>query len=53
MSATLALAEQLISRASVTPDDAGCQDLIAARLKPLGFELETLTSGPEHFRVHN
>ena len=53
MSATLALAEQLISRASVTPDDAGCQDLIAARLKPLGFELETITSGPEHFRVHN
>ena len=53
MSATLALAEQLISRASVTPDDAGCQDLIAARLKPLGFELETITSGPDHFRVHN
>jgi succinyl-diaminopimelate desuccinylase len=22
-------------------------------LKPLGFELETITSGPEHFRVHN
>ena len=53
MSATLALVEQLISRASVTPDDAGCQDLIAARLKHLGFELETITSGPEHFRVHN
>ena len=37
---TLELAQQLISRRSVTPDDAGCQDLIAARLRPLGFEIE-------------
>ena len=37
MSATLQLTEQLISRASVTPEDAGCQALIAARLAPLGF----------------
>jgi succinyl-diaminopimelate desuccinylase len=35
-SPTLALAEALIARRSVTPDDAGCQDLIAARLKALG-----------------
>jgi succinyl-diaminopimelate desuccinylase len=40
---TLDLACQLIARRSVTPDDAGCQDLIAARLAPLGFRLETLT----------
>ncbi|WP_114970499.1 succinyl-diaminopimelate desuccinylase [Rhodoferax ferrireducens] len=50
---TLHLAEQLISRASLTPDDAGCQDLIAARLAPLGFVCETITSGPDNFRVTN
>ena len=37
MSRTLQLAEQLISRPSVTPEDAGCLDLIATRLAPLGF----------------
>ena len=42
MSATLALAQDLIRRASVTPADAGCQDLLAARLAPLGFKAETL-----------
>ena len=35
---TIELAKALISRASVTPDDAGCQQLIAARLAPLGFQ---------------
>ena len=53
MSNTLALTEQLISRASLTPNDAGCQDIIAARLAPLGFVCETLSSGPDHFRVTN
>ena len=53
MSATLHLTEQLISRASVTPDDAGCQALIAAHLLPLGFLCETIVSGPEDFRVTN
>jgi succinyl-diaminopimelate desuccinylase len=53
MSRTLHLTEQLISRASLTPDDAGCQDLIAARLAPLGFLCETIRSGPDHFRVTN
>ena len=53
MNATLRLAEQLISRRSVTPDDGGCQDIIIARLKPLGFEVETLISGPDGFRVTN
>ncbi len=53
MSATLHLTEQLISRASVTPEDAGCQALIAAHLKPLGFVCETIVSGPEDFRVTN
>jgi succinyl-diaminopimelate desuccinylase len=50
---TLALTESLISQNSVTPADGGCQDLIAARLKPLGFECETIISGPDHFRVTN
>ena len=39
---TLALARELIARRSLTPDDAGCQQLIAARLAPLGFHTETL-----------
>ena len=53
MSRTLHLAEQLISRPSVTPDDAGCQPLLTARLAPLGFDCETIVSGPESFRVTN
>ena len=53
MSRTLQLAEQLISRPSVTPEDAGCLDLIAARLAPLGFACERLDSGPDSFRVQN
>ncbi len=53
MSSALRLTEQLISRNSVTPDDADCQRIIAARLAPLGFECETIVSGPENFRVTN
>ncbi|MFN4003679.1 MAG: succinyl-diaminopimelate desuccinylase [Hylemonella sp.] len=53
MSATLALAEQLIARPSVTPDDAGCQQLLAQRLQPLGFACESVVSGPDDFRVTN
>ncbi|HEX5634895.1 MAG TPA: succinyl-diaminopimelate desuccinylase [Gemmatimonadales bacterium] len=53
MSRTLQLAEQLIARRSVTPDDGGCQPLIAARLAPLGFDCETLACGPADFRVTN
>lgn len=41
----LALARQLIERPSVTPDDAGCLDLIAARLAPLGFVCERIDAG--------
>ncbi len=52
-SATLALAEALIARPSVTPDDAGCQQLIADRLRPLGFECETLQAGPDGHAVRN
>jgi succinyl-diaminopimelate desuccinylase len=53
MTATLRLTEALIARSSVTPDDAGCQALIAARLMPLGFVCETIESGPTDFRVTN
>jgi len=53
MSRTLQLAEQLISRPSVTPDDAGCQQILGERLAPLGFTLETIESGPADFRVTN
>lgn len=53
MSNTLRLTEQLISRASVTPDDAGCQTIIADLLKPLGFSCETVFSGPDTFKVEN
>ncbi|CAM3753161.1 succinyl-diaminopimelate desuccinylase [Castellaniella denitrificans] len=42
----LDLARALVARPSVTPDDAGCQDLIAERLRPLGFACESLPSGP-------
>ena len=51
--ATLQLTEQLLSLASVTPHDAGCQALIALRLQALGFACETLESGPTDFRVSN
>ena len=50
---TLRLAEQLIARPSVTPEDAGCMDVIADALKPLGFVCEFMDSGPDTFRVRN
>jgi len=53
MSRTLHLAEQLISRPSVTPDDGGCQQILGERLARLGFALETIESGPADFRVTN
>ncbi|WP_077035373.1 succinyl-diaminopimelate desuccinylase [Pelomonas sp. KK5] len=53
MSAVLALLEQLIARPSVTPHDAGCQELIAERLAAAGFEIERMDSGPSDFRVSN
>ncbi|VAW50998.1 N-succinyl-L,L-diaminopimelate desuccinylase [hydrothermal vent metagenome] len=40
MNATLDLAKQLISIPSVTPDDLGCQKIIAERLKNIGFKIE-------------
>lgn len=43
--AVVELASELIRRRSVTPDDGGCQDLLAARLEPLGFRIERLRFG--------
>jgi succinyl-diaminopimelate desuccinylase len=45
MGDTHALARDLISRRSVTPDDGGCQALMMNRLAPLGFTFETIASG--------
>ena len=44
-SATVALSQALIRRASVTPDDAGCQDLLAERLSAAGFAVQRLRFG--------
>ncbi|HAI70323.1 MAG TPA: succinyl-diaminopimelate desuccinylase [Gammaproteobacteria bacterium] len=45
MSTTLELAIELISRISITPNDAGCQALIAKRLQTLDFNIENLRFG--------
>jgi succinyl-diaminopimelate desuccinylase len=53
MNRALHLAEQLIARRSVTPEDGQCQRIVGERLEPLGFAGETMASGPETFRVTN
>ncbi len=45
MNNTLDFTCELIRRPSVTPDDAGCQALLGARLAAAGFTLETLQFG--------
>ena len=40
MTSTLTIAQDLIRKASVTPDDQGCQDLVADQLQPYGFRPE-------------
>jgi succinyl-diaminopimelate desuccinylase len=45
MSSTLDLTRQLLSRASVSPFDGGCQELLIARLEPLGFTVERMRFG--------
>jgi succinyl-diaminopimelate desuccinylase len=42
---TLELAMQLIARPSQTPRDEGCQEIMIARLVPLGFQVERLPFG--------
>lgn len=41
-SAVLSLAKELIGRPSVTPEDAGCQELMIKRLEALGFKIERM-----------
>ena len=43
--AALALARELISRQSVSPEDGGCQSLIAQRLQNIGFVVEPMPHG--------
>ncbi len=45
MSATLELTQDLIARNSVTPVDAGCQEVMGRRLAALGFVVENLRYG--------
>ena len=45
MSETLELAKNLVGRASVTPEDAGCQKLMRERLEAIGFRSEDLAFG--------
>ena len=42
MNNTLDLAKSLISQASITPDDKGCQSIMIERLKKIGFEIHSL-----------
>jgi succinyl-diaminopimelate desuccinylase len=53
MSATLSLAEQLIACRSVTPEDGGCQQILAGRLEAIGFRCTSLPFGPDAARVSN
>lgn len=53
MSQTQPLLRSLIARPSVTPDDAGCQALVAGRLRAAGFDCESIAAGPEDARVNN
>ena len=45
MTETLQLAKALIARRSLTPDDAGCQDILIERLEKLGFKIERMRFG--------
>jgi succinyl-diaminopimelate desuccinylase len=49
----LELAGALIRRRSVTPDDAGCQDLLAERLAAAGFRIERTRFGADDHPVDN
>lgn len=54
--ATLIPAQQLIGLRSITPEDAGCQDIIAQHLEPLGFIIDicpkVLELGPVNASIH-
>jgi len=46
MADTLALTQDMIRRASVSPEDGGCQELLIERLQAAGFLVERLPFGP-------
>ena len=46
MADTLALTQDMIRRASVSPEDGGCQELLIERLQAAGFVVERLPFGP-------
>ncbi len=46
LSKTLELTQELISRASVSPADGGCQAVMIERLQAIGFSIENLRFGP-------
>ena len=50
---TLELTKELISARSVTPEDAGCQDLMAERLRKCGFSIEEMNFSDENGAVKN
>lgn len=45
MTETLELAKALIARRSLTPDDAGCQEILIERLEKSGFIVERMRFG--------
>jgi succinyl-diaminopimelate desuccinylase len=45
MTSTLELAKALIARRSLTPDDAGCQEILQQHLERLGFKIEKMRFG--------
>lgn len=45
MTKTLELTLDLLARESITPEDKGCQDVLIARLEPLGFKVERMRFG--------
>jgi len=45
LSQVLDLTKALVARASVTPEDAGCQELMLGRLKAIGFRVERMRFG--------
>ncbi len=45
LSPTVELTKELVARPSITPDDAGCQQLLIARLERIGFEIEPMRFG--------
>jgi succinyl-diaminopimelate desuccinylase len=46
MPTALELTLELMSRASVSPADGGCQAVMSERLRAIGFEVESLRFGP-------